>query len=109
MISKGAKLDHIDNNGQTFLNWAVHYRLLWFVQFAIQKGIDVNCLINKAHTALTSALSRNVVDISNYLIENGADVFQCDQNRNMSEELVMLIAESTLGFNTDEITTDTLF
>ncbi len=31
----------------------------------------------------------NYFDITKYLIENGADVTQCDQNRNMDEWLVI--------------------
>ncbi len=54
------------------------------MKYAVKNGFDVNQPINKEDTPLTLAIARSHSDVAKYVIENGADVIQCDQNRNMS-------------------------
>ena len=96
LVSKGAKLDHVDNNGNTFLFHAIDQNNLLLVQYAIQNGFDVNQPINKTITPLMYAIQKKNWDIIKFLIENGADVIQCDQNRNIEEETMAKVMSSNI-------------
>ncbi len=64
------------------------------VQYAIRNGFDVNQPISDEFAPLTFAISWGCFDVAKYLIENGAAVIQCDQNRNMSEWLLRIMINS---------------
>ncbi len=79
--------------------WAIFYEKLLLVQYAIQNGIDVNHPINTTYTPLTLAFEKYNLKIAQYLIENGADVIQSDQNRNMNEQLVTKMINANIVVN----------
>lgn len=82
LVSKGARLDHLDNNGNSFFSWSVYQKNVLLVQYAIQNGFDVNQPIDRTHTPLTLAIERDCFTIVKYMIENGANVNQQDQMGN---------------------------
>ena len=92
LVSKGENLYHVDNDGSTFLYDTIYDRNLLLVQYAIQHGVNKNQPISKTHTPLTLSISKHL-RITKYLIENGADVMICDQNRNMNKWTVDELAQ----------------
>ena len=69
---------------------------LLFVEYALQHGFDVNQLIYHIFTQLPREIDSSNLEILRYLIENGADVIQCDQNRNMDEGTVIKMISSNI-------------
>ena len=53
LVSKGAKLDHIDGDGHTFMFHAVYWRNLLLVQYALRNGFGVNQPVSETHSTHT--------------------------------------------------------
>lgn len=52
---------------------------LELVKTLVEKGFDVNDRLPDGATPLMSAAKNNVIDIAEYLLENGAELDACDE------------------------------
>ncbi|WP_074407840.1 ankyrin repeat domain-containing protein [Aquimarina megaterium] len=72
-IAQGIDINITDSYGETMLHKATYYEEIDVVKLLIEEGININAVNSNGATALIKASDRSE-EISQYLIENGADV-----------------------------------
>lgn len=72
MLSSGAKISILDQNGWTPLNWAAIKGRENVIEFLIGKGTDIHNCSNDGWNAIAGALFKNHVKIVQLLAANGA-------------------------------------
>ena len=81
MIRSGYMLEpsYKDQYNCSLLFHAIYRKSLELVKTLVEKGFDVNDRLPDGATPLMSAAKNNVIDIAEYLLENGAELDACDE------------------------------
>ncbi|MCH2228896.1 MAG: ankyrin repeat domain-containing protein [Crocinitomicaceae bacterium] len=83
LIAKGAEVNEIDGKGETALFYSLGNRSLHNFTTLLNHGADPNIKSSNNTTLLLSAAKQNQVQAMNYLLDNNADIFaENDQKEN---------------------------
>jgi ankyrin repeat protein len=74
LVSEGADVNMVNNNGGTALMAASEKGNLEIVKFLVSKGADVNAVNNNGNTALMLASENGNLEMVKFLFSEGADV-----------------------------------
>jgi len=81
LIEFGVDIFELNEDGLSILDIAIKFKRIDIVEFAIQKGIDVNISTRKSGiTPLMLASCFNDITIVEFLLKNGADVNAIDKS-----------------------------
>ena len=76
LIESGADIFDFDDEGVSIFDMAITYDNLWMVKYLLEKGLDVNKTNRKSgFTALMAAACYGRVEITKYLLEQGANQY----------------------------------
>ena len=73
LIENGARIDHIDSDGNTELHLAAMRGFADLIRLLLEKGADIHAVNQKNHTALYYAAKHGYRHAAEALIEGGAD------------------------------------
>lgn len=80
LLSRGAKVNVQESDGQTALHVACQFENTDIVKSLMRNGADVNILDNKKQSALQTSILRGPDATTRYLLKNGADVQLIDKD-----------------------------
>jgi len=94
-ISKGAKIDCKDIDGQTALHDSAKRNRVESVKLLVKNGADINAIDNEGNTPLHIAaggyfLRLDPLEAVQYLIENGADINKLNNDRQTALDLAII-------------------
>lgn len=74
LVSRGADIHAVDNNGNTLLHAAAYGNAVDAAQWLVAQGADIRAVDNNGNTPLHAAAWGNAVDAARWLVAQGADI-----------------------------------
>ena len=84
LVSKGADVNAVDDQGRTSLIEAVNGYKTDIIEYLIANGANINAVDHKGCKALMRAAYIGYTTVVNLLLDNGADKYVKDNNANMA-------------------------
>ena len=85
LVSRGAKINVTDEDGDTPLHWQIRIRFepesIAIIRFLLEKGVDIDAQNKNGETPLYRAVYSNV-DLARFLFEKGANPYIADNEGN---------------------------